>query len=290
MHMLVLLRGLFRLLVVCLLCSGVMADPLAGQNRTYVLGVHPYLPLTELKKRYEPLAAYLKDALGAEVVVRIGSDYEEHLARVGADEIDIAYLGPAGYVRMVENYGQKPLLARIETRDRPVFNGYLVKRMDSDVTDIASLKGKRFAFGDPASTMSHLIPRYMLLEAGIRLEDLGNHAFLGSHTNVAIGVLRGDYDAGAVKGEVLAAYWNQGLRAFAKSEPFSEHVFVARADAEPAFLKAVTRALYGLSGTPKGRAILSGLKKGVTGMVPAQDQDYDNLRNVINSLSDQLGG
>jgi len=278
------LRSVFRLAFIFICASQAGAESSATTERTVILGVHPYLPVSELKKRYEPLARYLQHALESKVIVRVGRDYEEHVALVGNNKIDIGFLGPAAYVRMVEKYGRKPLLARLETRGKPVFNGYLVTSVGSGVTDIASLRGKRFAFGDPASTMSHLVPRHMLLKSGIDVDDLSKYEFLGSHTNVASGILKGDYDAGAVKGEVLAAFRDRGLRAFAKSPPFSEHVFVARSDAPPAFIEAVTSALFRLSGSPEGHAILSGLKRGVTGMVPVQDKDYDNLREVLHAL------
>jgi len=281
------LCGVFQLAILFALLSQALADTSPATERTLVLGVHPYLPVREIEKRYQPLAQYLADTLQSKVIVRVGRDYEEHMTLVGTDKVDIAFLGPAAYVRMVEKYGRKPLLARIETRGKPVFNGYLVTADGSNVTDIASLRGKRFAFGDPDSTMSHLIPRHMLLASGIELEDLSDYAFLGSHTDVALGVIKGDYDAGAVKGEVLAAFRDRGLRAFAKSEPFSEHLFVARSDATPAFIEVVKNALYKLSDSPERRAILSGLKRGVTGMVPVQDQDYDNLREVLRALGER---
>jgi len=277
-------RSVFQLIVVLTLVLPAGAESFREAERKIILGVHPYLPPPELQKRYEPLAQYLQNTLGSKVIVRVGRDYEDHMVLVGTDRIDIAFLGPAAYVRMVKKFGKKPILARIETRGNPVFNGYLVTSDGSGVTDIASLRGKRFAFGDPESTMSHLIPRHMLLTSGIDLDDLGKYAFLGSHTNVALGVLAGDYDAGAVKGEVLAAYRDQGLRAFAKSPAFSEHLFVTRSDATPAFVEAVKNALYSLSDSPEGRAILSGLKRGITGMAPAEDADYDNLREVLETL------
>jgi len=279
-------RSVLPVIIVLVLVSTADAEAYPEAERTITLGVHPYLSPSEIEQRYQPLAQYLEITLGTKVVVRVGRDYQEHVVLVGTDKIDIAFLGPAAYVRMVEKYGRKPILARLETRGNPVFNGYLVTSQGSGVTDIASLRGKRFAFGDPASTMSHLIPRHMLLNSGIDLDDLSRYAFLGSHTNVALGVLAGEYDAGAVKGEVLAAYRDQGLRAFAKSAPFSEHLFVTRSDASPFFIEAVKNALYRLSASPEGRAILSGLKRGITGMVPAQDADYDNLREVLKTLGD----
>ena len=258
--------------------SGMVEQPI-------VLAVHPYLPFQELQKRYQPLANYLKEALGKEVVVRIGRDYREHITHIGKDRVDIAYLGPATYVRLVEKYGRKPLLARLEVNGESVFHGYLVTNSNSGVSDIQSLRGKRLAFGDPESTMSHLVPRYMLLEAGVDVSDLADYQFLGSHKNVALAVLSEAFDAGAVKEEVMEYYKGRGLKAFAKSAPFSEHLFVARADAPDEFVEAVSTALCQLSDTQQGRKILRSIKHSVTALVPVDDSDYDNLRAVLKLLS-----
>ena len=251
-----------------------------------VLAIHPYLSFQELQKRYQPLANYLKGALGKEVVVRIGRDYSEHIMHIGKDRVDIAYLGPALYVRMVEKYGRKPLLARLEVNGDPLFHGYLVTNSNSGVSDIQSLRGKRVAFGDPVSTMSHLVPRYMLLQAGIDVDDLADYHFVGSHKNVALAVLSEAFDAGAVKEEVMEAFRDRGLKAFAISDPFSEHLFVARADAPEEFVDTLRTALYQLSDTQEGRVILGTIKQNITALVPVDDSDYDNLRAVLKLLSE----
>lgn len=253
-------------------------------ERPILLAVHPYLPYQELQRRYRPLADYLSEVLGRSVVVRVGRDYGEHIAHIGKGQVDIAYMGPATYVRMVEKYGKKPLLARLEVNGKPVFHGFLVTNSTSGVTDIQSLRGKRFAFGDPASTMSHLVPRHMLLEAGLDVDDLEDYQYLSSHNNVALAVLSEAFDAGAVKEEVMQAYKDQGLIPFAKSAPFSEHLFLARADATEEFLETVKDALLHLSDSPKGREILRSIKGTATGLAPVEDSDYDNLRAVLLQL------
>jgi len=269
--------GLLILLVHCLPLPASAQDPL-------ILAVHPYLPFSELTDRYTPLADYLGNQLGRNVVVRIGRNYKDHMGYIGRDEVDIAILGPALYVTLVDKYGEKPLLARLEIDGKPVFHGKIITGKGSPIVSLADLKGKRFAFGDPESTMSHLVPRFMLLEAGVSADDLADYQFLGSHTNVALGVLAGDFDAGAVKEEVFYKFEQQGLKALATTPPFSEHVFVARSTLPTQTVEAVREAMNQLKDTPEGQDILSRIKKRLTGMVPAQDSDYDNLREILMTL------
>ena len=249
-----------------------------------ILAVHPYLPVKEIVTRFTPLADYLGKEIGRPVSVRVGSDYQEHIAYVGKDEADIAFMGPAPYVTMVAKYGKKPILARLETDGNPLFRGYFVVRQDSPLKTLADLKGKRMAFGDRDSTMSHLVPQYMLEQAGVTLDKLADHKFLGSHNNVVLAVLSGDFDAGAVKDEVFDKYAKQGLRALVDTPYYSDHVFVTRSTLAPGMIQALRSAMLRLKDTPGGREILEAIKPHTTALVPAADTDYDNLRQVLKAL------
>ena len=97
----------------------------APETGPLILAVHPYLLPGELIRRFTPLAHHLGDRLGRKVLVRVGKDYTEHEEHIGRNQVDIAFMGPAPYVRMTELYGPKPLLARLEIRGQPVFRGLI---------------------------------------------------------------------------------------------------------------------------------------------------------------------
>ena len=261
---------------------------IAEAEEPLTLAVHPYLPVKEIVTRFTPLADYLGKEIGRPVSVRVGRDYDEHIVHVGKDRADIAFMGPASYVTMVAKYGKKPLLARLETDGNPLFRGYFIVRQDSPLKSLADLKGKRMAFGDRDSTMSHLVPQYMLEKAGVPLDKLAEYKFLGSHNNVVLAVLSGDFDAGAVKDEVFDKYAKQGLRALVDTPYYSDHVFVTRSTLAPGTIQALRSAMLRLKDTPGGREILEAIKPHTTALVPAVDTDYDNLRQVLKALG-QLG-
>ncbi len=250
-----------------------------------ILAVHPYLPAPELMERFTPLADHLAAAIDRPVEVRVGKDYEEHVAFIGRDRVDIAYLGPASFVKLLDRYGEKPILARLEIKGRPFFQGKIIVRRESSISHLPDLRGKRFAFGDPGSTMSHLVPRYLLQQAGIDAGSLGGLQFLGGHANVAMGVLMGDFDAGAVMEDVFYEFQSRGLRELATTPPISEHVFVTHNGLSPAIIDRLRRALFSLRESERGRAIMRGIKKNMTGMVPARTADYRNLRTMLDSLA-----
>jgi len=274
--------GLPGLMILFLLLAGQPAH--AGEPLT--LGVHPYLASTELVRRFKPLADYLGRKLNEPVVVEISIDYQDHIDKIGKGKLDIAYIGPAPYVKLVKTYGPKRLLARLEINGEPTFTGVIIKARDNPINSLAELRGKSFAFGDPNSTMSHLVPWYMIRQAGLTVRDLGRYSFLHNHNNVALGVLVGDFDAGAVKEEVFFKYRSRGLSELARTPRISEHLFVASDKLPDAQVKAIRDALLRLKDDPEGKAIMVSIKKTVTGLVPVRDSDYDNLRHILASLAD----
>lgn len=108
---------------------------------------------------------------------------------------------------------------------------------------------------------------------------------LGSHDNVALAVLAGDYDAGAVKKAVYKKYQARGLRVLATTPALSEHLFVTRSKLPASIRRILREALYALKNDPRGPAIMGGIKPGMTAWVPVTDADYDNLRVILDALA-----
>jgi len=258
-----------------------MQHSVAEQAEPLTFGVHPYLPEAALKQRFNPLINYLSRQLGKPINLSISKNYETHIENVGNNIFDIAYMGPSSYVEMTNSFGQRPLLARLEVNSKPEFHGYIVTRKDSTLQALSQLAGKRFAFGSAHSTMSYLVPRHMLKLAGISLEQLAEYKFLGNHKNVALGVLIGEFDAGAVKEEVYEKFRPRGLRNLATSPAISEHLFICKAGMPESHKREVQNAMSALSKTEQGRTILTAIKKTVTALVPVNDSDYDNLRVIM---------
>lgn len=257
----------------------------AEEHDGLVLAVHPYLPTTELQRKFTPLTEYLSKEIGVPISLRFAPDYDKHLALIANDKVDLAYLGPAELIRMMSQYGtKKPLLARLEVNGRPFFTGKIVTHSKSGIKSIEDLKNSRFAFGDANSTMSHLVPRFMLQEAGI-LEQLKKYSFLGSHTNVALGVLLEQYDAGAVKEAVYEKYKHRGLRLVADTPPISEHLFVASEQLPDSVVVKIRDAMLNMMGKPDGLSALKSIKSTATGLVPVAETDYDNLRRMLKVIN-----
>ena len=132
----------------------------------------------------------------------------------------------------------------------------------------------------------YLVPYSMMKRAGLTLEDLSGQAFLGSHHNVALGVLAGDFAAGAVKEEVFLKFRERGLRSLAATMNISEHVFVASNRLSPKDQLTVQAALLNLGSTEAGLLILQNIKSSITGIVKGSNSDYDDLRTLLRFLDE----
>jgi phosphonate transport system substrate-binding protein len=246
-----------------------------------ILAVHPYLPKDEIISRFTPLAEYIARSIGRPVEVRVGRDYEEHVNAIGTDNVDIAYMGPSPYVELVDKFGKKPLLVRQVIDGQPLLKGEIIVRQDSPLKSLSELKGRRFIFSDSNSTMGSILPQKILMQAGIPLSSLASYKFVEGHENVAMAVLAGDYDAGAVKEETFEKYEPRGLRVLAHLPSVYDHVFVTSNKLPAELVDSLRSLLLKLNDLPEGRSIMLSIHPKMTALVAPMDSEYDNLRTIM---------
>lgn len=249
------------------------------------LGFMPYLTANQLTQKYTPLADYLSKKLNIPVNLYISKDYQEHIQKVGEDNIDIAFLGGSPYIKIVEKYGKKPLLVRYEMHGKPTFHGIIFVTKNSPLKELKELAGQRVAFGDKSSTLSAQVPQYMLMQAGVPLDKLTGYDFLKNHENVIYGVTLGDYAAGALAEEVFNEYQKKGIRALATSPPISTHVFVASTRLPASLVERIRQVLLDLKQDAEGQAVLAKIGKEMTGFAPVTNSDYDTLREILKTIA-----
>ncbi len=254
-----------------------------GQD-TLILAVHPYLYYQEIEKRFTPLADYLSHETGKTVILRVGKNFEDHIKAIGNDKVDIAFIGSLSYVQLTKQFGQKPLLASLKTNNGPFIYCKIITRTDSPLMNLSDLGKGDFALVDPESTMGYLVPMYLLLDLDNLSEIIKHIKFLGSHDNVAIGVLSGDYEAGAVRDEIYYKYQTAGLKELATTLPVPEHLFITRSNLSPQIIGQLQKALLNLEKNDAGQKILQNINPTITGMSGIKDTDFNEMRNILSVL------
>lgn len=245
-----------------------------------IFGVHPYLSKEKLEIKFKPLISIVSDRLNIPIKLVVSPSYDSHIEAIGEGKYDFAFAGPVSYVKVLQKYGEIPLLGRLEVRGKPYFQGKIVTRLDSSISTLTDLKGKTVAFGNKSSTMSYLVPRYSMSKAGIEIEDLASYEFVGSHDKVAQSVIEGKFDVGAVKEAVFFKNYSQ-LKALTTTDSISEHVFVANVQLDKSVFKTLQNTLLTLQKDLKGKRALRKIKREITSIVGATADDYDNLKIIL---------
>lgn len=258
-----------------------LSFPAQAVKQALVFGVHPYLHSTTLVERFTPLVKYLSEKLGRDIQMRVGTSYQGHIDAFTRGEIDFAYFGPAPFIKLTENNKSFRPLGRLSFSGQDTFRGAIIVHKDSDIKSLADLAGKSFAFGDPNSTLSSLVPRRMLQDAGVELEDLAGYSYLNNHHNVALAVLVGKYDAGGVKSEVFKKYQARGLQVLQWTPEIPTHLFVAGPGLDAAQAEQISVLLQSLKDDPRAKNIMQSIKKGTTAIIPASISEYEELRKLI---------
>jgi len=252
---------------------------LAEQRSDVVkFGVLPLDSPAVMFRKFTPLADYLSKKLGKKVELKVAVDFESALKDIGQNITQLSAMGPATYVEGRKKYGVKVLVKALRN-GKPFHHSVIITRDDSMVKSAADLKGKTFAFADIQSSTGHIIPRAMLKEAGVELEDLQYYQYLGHHDEVARGVLKGDFDAGGVMEATAYKLKSEGLRLLQISDDIPEFNVCYNPAIDERDLALIKTALLSLdNATAEGSLTLSSIGKECTGFVEADDKDYDGIR------------
>ena len=193
--------GLFLgLLVILAGCqTGDNVKVSGGEIKVLKMGLIPADDAEEMLRSYEPVKEYLSKELGIPVEIQVTSDYTAAIEAMRSKHIDMAWFGPFSYIIAANVAGAEAIVNGVRRSDgKADYHSIIVARADSGIETLEDLKGKTFAFVEPASTSGNLIPRKMLIENGIDPDnDFEMSYYAGTHNAVEYAVANGKVDAGA---------------------------------------------------------------------------------------------
>ena len=232
----------------------------------------------------EEIARRLKTFTGLHFKTSIATSYAAVIEAMGAGKVDIGWLATFAYVLAKEKYDADLLLIVVRFGS-PFYRGQIVARADSGIATLADLKGKRFAFVDPASTSGHLYPKTLLMSKGLNPDRLFSHSvFAGSHNAVILSIMKGEVDAGATYDDARAAIaksfpevYDQ-VRVIAHTKEIPNDTVTARKNLDPALKLKIKEGLLHLSKTPEGSRVLKRLY-GISGLMDF-DAFFDPVREA----------
>ncbi|QNH02781.1 putative selenate ABC transporter substrate-binding protein [Pseudomonas sediminis] len=216
---------------------------------------------TELLRKFKPLGAYLEQELGMKVEFVPVADYAAVVEALAADRIDMAWLGGFTFVQARLKTGNAVPLVQRE-QDAEFTSKFITS--DPAVKSLQDLKGKTFAFGSVSSTSGSLMPRYFMLQDGIKPEDFFSRvAYSGAHDATAAWVQAGKADAGVLNASVWQKLVDGGkvdtdkVKVFATTPTYYDYNWTVRGNLDADLQAKIKAAFLALDpAKPEQKAIL----------------------------------
>jgi phosphonate transport system substrate-binding protein len=244
------------------------------------IGLIPEQNIFAQKQRYQPLADYLSQQSGTEVVLVVLSRYGNIIDNFVANDLDGAFFGSFSGALAHKKLGIEAL-ARPEHPDgTSTYYGVIFVRKDSGIRTADDMKGKRFAFVDKATTAGYLLPLHYFKDRGI--DDyhswFAETYFTGTHDGAIYDVLRRKADIGAAKNTVFFRLAGDDpkisneLLLLTRSPDVPENGLCVRSDLDESLKKKLKEALLNMNQHTKGRQILKAF--GAQRFVETTTADY----------------
>jgi len=230
-------------------------------------------------KNNKPLEVYLEKALGKKVELIVTTDYSSMIEAMRHGRLDLAYFGPLSYVLARQKSDIEPFAA-MSQKGSLTYQAVLVVNTAAGIKDFADIAGKDVAYGDKASTSSHLIPKSLLAKKGLKAGENYKEHFVGSHDAVALAVQNGHAQAGGLSKPIFESLVQRGVvdgskvKVLAESQPFPQYPWTMRSNLNPELKGRIRAAFVEL----KDPVVLKPFK--ADGFGPITDKDYDVVREL----------
>jgi phosphonate transport system substrate-binding protein len=259
-----------------------LAFAVSAEAQTLRVGLIPSEDSRAMLAQSKDILDALEKNLGSKVQGFVATDYNGVIEAMRAKHIDVAYLGPFSYVLAttvtpVEAF----VIAETKKAGRTFYHSQIITLASSGIKTLDDLKGRNFAFVDPASTSGYVFPLAGLIKAGMEPKrDFKNVIFTGAHDANAVAVANGKVDAATIADRILDAAVAKGhikadqIHVVWRSAPIPESPMVWRKDLNDEMKARVKAAFLGIKDMNwSDQGMLNGFKE-------TNDAAYDVIREA----------
>ncbi len=219
------------------------------------IGAIPDQNPEHLNRLYKVLSSELSEQLNIQVRYKPVTNYAAAVTAFRTGNLDLVWFGAlTGTQARLQTKGSKVIAQRdIDEKFHSVFiaNKKSSIQKINNITDLKTLKGKRFTFGSESSTSGRLMPQYFLNKAGVQLKDFKGRSsgFSGSHDATLMLVQSGSYEAGALSEKVWERNLERGRvdpsKVFViwKTPPYHNYHWIVQGNLDKKFKKGFTEEL-----------------------------------------------
>jgi phosphate/phosphite/phosphonate ABC transporter binding protein len=281
----------------------VPAGQLGSKEKPINMAFVPSASSAKVLASGKPLADLLTKITGYSFNVSVPTSYAAVIEAMGSNNVDVAWLAPFSYALANQKYGSQVILSTVRKGALTYPSVFITS--DPSVKTLADLKGKKFAFVDPASASGYLYPVAFLKSQGLvtgsppntdAFFGSGNTIFAGGHDKVATAVYNGQVAAGALFGGPLdPATGNptdarsliasahpdvySKVRIIGETQQIPNDTVSVRKGLDAAMVKQIQNGLLNLTNNVDGRKLLYDLYQ-IDDLAPVSDSFYDPLRQV----------
>lgn len=258
----------------------------ANERPTLVFAPLPMENKEAIYKTFAPLTNYLSQTLHVNIQYDFSDSYEILLDKIANSKIDIAYLGPLPYVSLRKQYSFiTPLVHFNEASGEASYTCSIIGWED-DIKALKTMHHASIALTDPLSTCGYLSTEGLLKTMNNSLEN-NFYRYVKKHDEVALEIIRGDYQYGGIKTSIAKRYQHLGIVILSSTKPLPGFAMIA--DTKRLSQEKITQlqeALLQINQIDK-----STWGENVKyGCVEAKDDDYQALRQLQHGVEIRLEG
>lgn len=247
-------------------------------------GVGPYFPTpNETREQFEPLFEKIAADLGVEAKVVVTEDWIGISEALRAGTLDVAWLGPWGYVLAKHNTPSLEAIATVEYKEQPTYYSLLFARagapfdtLEEAISLTQAEEKLSLSLADVGSTSGWLIPMAEFLRQDLDPEEVFDYSEGASHAAQAIAVLSdqvdiaSDFDRNLDVLDSTDRINKEDLKIIWRSEPLPNDPIVVRGDLPESIKTGLQEALVTLS-TAEAETLLP---ENYTGFVTSDGSNY----------------
>jgi phosphonate transport system substrate-binding protein len=257
------------------------------QVDTYYFGFDLRASPQEDAAQYIPFLNYLEAATNYHFKLYFTPKDSSAADELGQNRTQFAAIGATGFLYAESRYDVRLLARGRNELGKAEYQSVFVTRNNAPIRNTDDIKGHKLAFGSQDSTQGHLIPRIMLAENGISLDDIASYNYMGSHQKCAEAVVSGKYDVCGMQDQLAEKLVSEGeLKIIHRSRYYPSSGIVANSTVPAEVIEKVKLALLDFDPQGKDRQALYHWDRTEMpgGFVAGRESDYSYLREWSHRL------
>lgn len=256
----------------------------------YIFAINPLHNPVRLFEIYQPMVDMINQQTGDfRLKLETSENFAAFEGKLTRRTVHFALPNPYQTLR-AEKSGYRVFAKR---SDDEKVRGVILIRKDSNIKEIADLKGATISFPAPTALFATMMPKYYLKKQGLDIERDARPVYVGTQDSAIMSVYQGVSQAG---GSWLGV-WEQLIKEKPEvaetvmvkwmTDPLINNSLMVRDDVPEAHAQKVREIILALHTTPAGQAVLA--KMNLSRYDAANSGSYEPVRVFIKQYEAEFG-